>query len=109
MRGKPYFLARAKSFGIVGGRAFHRPGPEAHIDIGIRHQGQFLPVGGIDDFLPDEILVALVFRVHENRGVAEHRLRTGRRDDHFLVAIHHVVGEIEEFAFIVFVDDLDVA
>ena len=53
--------------------------------------------------------VLLVFRVDEDGGVAEHRLRSCGRDDKGFIGTHHIVFEIIELAFVVLVDDFDVA
>ena len=64
---------------VVGGRHLHHAGPEGGVDGGIRDD-RHQPVHEREaDLLADEVPVPLVVRVHGHAGVAEHRLRPGRR------------------------------
>ncbi len=93
----------------MGWGAFHRAGPESDIDVFISHDRKDVAIGGIHALFADEIFISLVFRVHENRGIPEHRLWARRGDNEFLRGIHHIVREIEEFARVILVNDLDIA
>ena len=89
--------------------ALHGAGTERNVDIFIGHERDLLAIGWVDDHLADEVSVLLVFRVDEDGGVAEHRLRSCGRDDKGFIGSHHIVFEIIELAFVVLVDDFDVA
>ena len=107
--GEAVFLRKQEVIRVMGGSAFHRAGAELDVDVGVGHEGDGLAIGGVDDVVPDVFGVARVLGVDEDGGVAEHRLGAGRCDDDLLGGPFDVVEEIEELAFVVAMEDLDVA
>ena len=68
-------LAHREVVGVVRRCGLHRTRAEAAIHVEIGEDGYLAPHDGKVDRLAHEVLVALVFRVHGNARVAEHRLR----------------------------------
>ena len=94
---------------IMGRRALHDGGAEVHVDIIIADDRQFLSVCRVDRMLSDQMLVALVVRVHDDAHIAEHRLRTGGRNMEFLAGLNDLVAHVVHLAGIILIVDLDVA
>ena len=71
---------------VVRGRDLDRARPEAHVDEHrVRHDRDLAWHEGMNEEASVELLVPRIVWVNCHRGVAEHRLGTRRRDDHFLV------------------------
>ncbi len=73
-------LANFKIVEIVRGRHLHRAGADFRIGIFVGDDGDAAADQRQDHVLADEILVALVPRVHGDAGIAEHGLGPRRRD-----------------------------
>jgi hypothetical protein len=87
---KPYFWPEQNRSGR-GRACISSPRSRSSYRHRIRHQRAVLARWRVDDLFADEIFVAFIFRVHENRGIAEHRFRPGRRDDDLSCRAHHIV------------------
>ena len=70
---------------IVGRRYLHRTGAEFGVDVFVGDDGNFAVRQRQKYRLADKVFVSLVLRIHCDRSVAEHCLRTGRRDGDRLV------------------------
>jgi hypothetical protein len=66
---------------IVRWRDLHAARTELGVDVFVGDDRNAPAGEGQLDFLADEVAIAFVARVHRDRRVAEHRLRSGRRDD----------------------------
>ena len=89
---------------VVAGRDLQRAGAELGLDVVVGDDRQLAPDERQDRRLPDQVLVALVVRVHRDGGVGEHRLRAHGRDrDHLALAAGERVRDVGER-----VDDLAV-
>jgi hypothetical protein len=104
--GQPVALADLEVVGVVRGRHLDRARAEARVDVFVGDDRD-PPVGQRQrDRAADQVAVAVVVRVDRHRGVPEHRLRAGRRDDDGVRAV--AVPDRDEFAVVVVVVDLDV-
>ena len=68
--------------GVVRGRHLHRAGAELGVDVVVGQDRDAAPDQRQLDLPPDQVPVAVVVRVHDDGGVAEHRLDArGGHDD----------------------------
>ena len=95
---------------VVSRRDFDRPCPEFPIDEeSISHDGNVSLGERKADSFPDQVAVPGVFRMHRHGGVAQHSLRSRRRDDQAGGGvIGQRVGDMVELPLVVLVFDLDV-
>ncbi len=96
--------------GIVGRGHLHRPGAERRIHRLVR-DNRNLPIHNRQPHrLADEMRVAGVLRVDRHSGVAQHRLRPRRGDDHYLAVLAALdrVGEVPERRLLLAVDHLEI-
>ncbi len=100
--------AELEVFGVVAGGDLQRPGAELDVDVVVAVDRQAAPDQRQDRVLADQVAVALVGRVHGDRGVADHRLRAHRGDGQHLVGVLDRVVDVEEDVVDVFVLDLEV-
>ena len=92
--------------GVVRRGHLDRTGAERRVDV-VVGDDRDPPAGQRQlDLGADQVLVALVVRVHGDRGVAEHRLGPGGRDDDRGVTL--AVPDRDQLAVVVGVLDLDV-
>ena len=73
--------------GIVGGRDFHDAGAELRIDHGVGDDRNFAVHQRQHGRLAVQVLVAVVVRMHSERGVAEHGFGPRGRDRQAFVAV----------------------
>ena len=78
--GQTVALADLKVIGVMCRRDLDDTRPELHIDILVRDNGQFPVHERQHQLFAYQIPVSLILRVHRHSGIAEHRLRTGRRE-----------------------------
>ncbi len=77
---EPVLAADLEVVGVVAGRDLQRAGAELGLDVVVGDDPQPAADDRQDRGLPHEPRVAVVGRVHRDRGVAEHRLRAHGRD-----------------------------
>ena len=91
---------------VMAGRDLHAAGAEFHIGVLVADDGNLAPDERERDGLADHVLIARIFRIHRNGGVAEHRLRTGRGDLHTAGAVRQRVADVPEEAVLLDIFDL---
>jgi len=93
---------------IVSRCDLHDAGPEIPFDIGVRDDRDLLVHQRQDDGLADQVLIALVLRMDRHGGVAEQRLRAGRRQVKPTAAIRQRITDVIERALGLLILDLGV-
>ena len=94
--------------GIVRRRHLHRAGAELRIRQ-LVGDDRNLPIHQRQqNFLPVQMLVAFVFLVDRDRGIAQHRLRPGRGHGDELIRANHGIADLEQLALDFFVLDLKI-
>ena len=83
--GEAVALADEEVVGVVRGRDLHDAGAELAVDVVVGDDGDLAAGERQDNRLADEVRVAVVLRVHRDRGVAGQRLGTRRRDHHVVL------------------------
>ncbi len=76
---------------VVAGRDLHAAGAERRIDVLVGDDRNQAIGERQATLLADEMPIALVFRMHGDGGVAEHRFRT-RRCDHEMTGLPSASG-----------------
>ena len=79
---EPVRAADLEVVGVVAGRDLQRAGAELRLDVRVGDDPQPPPDERQDRRLADQARVALVVRVHRDRGVGQHRLRPHRGHRH---------------------------
>ena len=69
---------------------------ELRIDVIVRDDGDVASDDRQHDLVADEVGISLIFRMHGNGAVAEHRLRAGRRDDELTGFVSRQDFEVRE-------------
>ncbi|MPM74158.1 hypothetical protein SDC9_121143 [bioreactor metagenome] len=80
--------AHLKVIGIVGRGDFDAAGAKLPLDIVVSENRNFAPDQGQDGGLADIGSIPCILRVHGDAGIADHRLRAGRRTDNITGAVH---------------------
>ncbi len=93
---------------IVRRRDLDRAGAEFAIDVFIGDDRNLAAGQWQRQHLADQRLIALVFRMHRDGDVAEHRLRTRRRDDDAFAAIARRIADRPQRAIAFLVVDFEV-
>ena len=93
---------------VVRRRDLHRAGAEFAIDLRIgddrnRPIGQRQP-----DLFPHIRAIAIIVRIHRDRGIAEHRLRSRRGDDERPRAVGQWIADLPDRPHLFFVVDLEI-
>jgi hypothetical protein len=90
---------------VVAGRDLQRAGSELRLHVPVGDDLQAAPDERQDRGLPDQARVALVVRVHRDRGVGEHRLRPHRGDgDRAATGGERVVDVVERVGDLALLD-----
>ena len=108
---KPRALPDLEVVRVMRRRDLDRAGTLLRIRIGVRDDRNFLTDQRQDDFLADNRLVAFVIRMHRDRFIGEHGLRSGGRDDDAVKISGRLYGRIFEvpiLAVLILVFDLRV-
>ncbi len=103
------FFREREVVGVVSRRTFHDGRSKFHVDVVVGHDWQRLSVGRVDGVLANQVLVALVVWMNEDRLVGEHRFRARRGDDEFFPGFHNFVFEVIHVAHDFLVLNFDVA
>ncbi len=80
--GQPMAPADLEVIRVVRRGDLQRPGAERGIDVGVGDDRNFTLHERQEHRFPDEVQVAVVFRVHRHRGVPQHGLGPGGGDHH---------------------------
>ena len=84
-------------------------GTISHVNVFIGNDRDLTACAGKCDLLADEILVAFIFRIHSDSGIARDGFRTGGRDlDVFSLFASDRVIEVPEMSDFIFMFDFDV-
>ncbi len=89
--------AGLKVVGIVRGSDLHRAGAELRLREFVGDDGNLALHQRDENVLPVEMRVALIFRVHSDRGVAQHRFGTGGRYGDELVRADNRIANLPQF------------
>ena len=88
---------------VVRGSHLHHARPELGIDeLGVEDDRNHSIDERMSHVLAMQVPVPRVVRMDRHRSVAEHRLRTRRRDDHLANAVRQRIGEVEHRTLDVF-------
>ena len=85
---------------VVRRRDLHAAGAEFLVDVVVGDDRDRAPGERQRDLLADETRVALVVRIHGDRHVAQHRLRSRRRDDETPGAIGERIANLPQLALL---------
>ena len=99
-------LAGLEVVRIVRRSDFHRAGAEFAVHRSVRDYWNFAIRERQHYFFTDQALVALVVRVHGDRGIAQHRFRARGRDDDVLFRSGDRVANVPKAADALIVNDL---
>src|SRR5690606_27470445 len=87
---------------VVGGGDLDAAGTEFPVNIFVSDNGNQTVDDGQVNVLADQVLVALVFRMHGHGGVAQHGFRTGGGHNQVSGAIFQGITQVPERAFFFF-------
>ena len=99
-------LADLEIVWIVTGSNLNAARPEFLVNILVRNYRDLSSDQGKDKVLADKILVTLVLRMNRDRGIAQKRFRSRRRDDDIVAAVLKIISDMPEKALILFIFDL---
>ena len=99
-------LAGLEVVRIVRRSDFHRAGAEFAVHRSVRDYWNFAIRERQQNLLANKALVALVVRVHGDRGIAQHRFRARGRNDNLLFRSGDGVADVPETADALIVNHL---
>ena len=102
------FVGEFEIVEIVGGSNLERPGAELALDIGIADYGDVAAHYRQDHLLPDMGLVSVVFRVHGDSRIAQHRFGPGGGDHQRPLSAYQGIPDVVEKAVQFLAFDLDI-
>ncbi|MPN30629.1 hypothetical protein SDC9_178100 [bioreactor metagenome] len=101
-------LGNLKVVRVVRRSHFNRARAKGHVNVFVRHDGYRAADNGQYHVFADHVLVAFVFRVDRNAGIAEHRLGARRSDGDRTVSVFGVIAHVPEVALLILMLDLNI-
>ena len=93
---------------VMRGRNLDAAAAEGGVDVGVADDGNFARGERQADAAADQMPIALIVGMHGNRGVAQHGLRPGGRDDQKTVARHQGIAQMPQAAVFFLCDHLEI-
>ena len=102
------FFRQSKVIRIMCRCTFHNRRTKGHVDIIIRHDWQFFPIGRVNNVHSDDVLITYILRMYKNRLIRKHGFRTGGRNHQLFSGFHYLIFEIVHRTFNFLVNNLNI-